>query len=105
MMESVGYHVPLFGSGLDSSTDYLLNEAVRGLTFIRKSSDVQALETILPHVVANLNRRMPRAGDKRPALQDDSRRWVPTRYVDANNSRRREPEGGRGRGRGRVRFR
>ena len=82
------------------STDYLLEEAVRGLIFIRKSSDKQTLEEVLPSIVANLTGLISHVGDKRS---------LPFTYHESRNEGHRSGgnyvSGQRGRGSGRSRAR
>ena len=93
-------------TGLDGTTNFLLAEAVRGLTFIRDSADVQILKSVLPYVITNLTGLlMPRLGNKRNLSHEGTYPDGAGRTEYPRGSRRRFVDGGRGRGgRGRVRF-
>ena len=91
------------------SSRYLLDEAIRGLTFIKEADTLRALYDVLPAVLTNLGGLIPHLGLKRNFEAMTTEEVTEDNYRD--DGRRRYRSGGRnytrtrGRGRGRVRFR
>ena len=75
---------------LNDSTKFLLDEAMRGLMFVRDSSDPQARNEVLPHIISSLTSMVsPRVGEKRSASAIGLQRGSVTQTGSRSSVRRR----------------